>query len=106
MSCRVWQARLVGADEYAERQFKEAAETEKKIQERYAAAVPSYKDITGLGTGLTYFVESVGELVPSILPSLFTGGVAGVVGRGAIIAAKEAAEKAAQKRSQRGAFRP
>lgn len=89
--------RLVGADEYAERQFKEAAETERKIQQKYAAAVPSYKDIKGVGDAITYAVESVGELVPSILPSLFTGGLAGVVGRGAVIAAKEAAETAARK---------
>lgn len=89
--------RAVGADEYAERQFKEAAETQRKIEQKYAPAVPSYKDIKGVGDAVTYAVESVGELVPSILPSLFTGGVAGVVGRGAVIAAKEAAEAAARK---------
>ena len=89
--------RLVGADEYAERQFREAAETEQKIQQLYPAAVPSYKDIKDVGSALTYVTESIGELVPSILPSLFTGGLAGVVGRGAVIAAKEAAEAAARK---------
>lgn len=91
-------ARAVGADEYAEKQFKEAAETERKIQEKYAAAVPSYKDIKGVGDAVTYITESVGELVPSILPSLVTGGIAGIAGRGAVIAAKEAAEAAARKR--------
>ena len=90
-------ARAVGADAYAEKQFKEAAETEKKIQEKYAPAIASYKDIKGVGDAVTYAVESVGELIPSILPSLFTGGVAGFVGRGAVIAAREAAETAARK---------
>ena len=96
--------RLFGANEYAERQFREAAETERKIAEKYAPAVASYKDIKGVGDAVTYAVESVGELIPSILPSLFTGGVAGVVGRGAVIAAKEAAEAAARKQiAEKGA---
>ena len=90
-------ARAVGADAYAEKQFQEAAATEKKIQEKYAPAVASYKDVKGIGDAITYAVESVGELVPSILPSLFTGGLAGVLGRGAVIAAKEAAETTARK---------
>ena len=89
--------RAIGANEYAERQFKEAAETQKEIEEKYPAAIPSYKDIKGVGDAITYAVESVGEMVPSILPSLFTGGAAGVIGRGAVIAAKEAAETAARK---------
>jgi hypothetical protein len=96
--------RAVGANEYAERQFKEAAETEREIQEKYPAAIPSYKDIKGVGDAVTYAVESVGELVPSILPSLVTGGAAGLIGRGATIAAKEAAEAAARKQiAEKGA---
>ena len=90
-------ARAVGADEYAEKQFREAAETQRKIEEKYAPAVPSYSDIKGLGDAIKYAVESVGELIPSMIPSLFTGGVAGVAGRGAIILAKEAAEAAVKK---------
>ena len=90
-------ARLIGADAYAEKQFQEAAATEKKIQEKYGAAVPSYKDIKGAGDFVTYITESVGELIPSILPSLFTGGLAGIASRGAVLAAKEAAEAAARR---------
>lgn len=89
--------KAIGAEDYAAQQFKEAAEKEELIQRKYAAAVPSYKDIKGVGDFVTYVTESVGELVPSILPSLVTGGAAGIVGRGAVIAAKEAAEAAARK---------
>jgi len=88
-------ARLVGADEYADRQLREAAETQRQIQEKYPAAVPSFTDIKGAGDVVTYITEAVGEAIPSILPGLFTGGAASVLGRGAVAAAKEAAEKAA-----------
>jgi hypothetical protein len=87
--------RAVGADEYADRQLREAAETQRQIQEKYPAAVPSFTDIKGAGDVVTYITEAVGEAIPSILPGLFTGGAASVLGRGAVAAAKEAAEKAA-----------
>ena len=84
-----------GADIYADKQMAEAAEAQRIIQEKYPSAVPSYTDIKSGGDALTYIVESVGELIPSVLPSIFTGGAAGIVGRGAVVAAKQAAEKAA-----------
>lgn len=87
--------RAVGADKYADRQLAEAAATQKEIQEKYPAAVPSFTDIKGAGDVVTYITEAVGEAIPSILPGLFTGGAASVLGRGAVAAAKEAAEKAA-----------
>ena len=83
-----------GAKEYADRQMREAQEAQEYIQQRYPAAVSSYKDIKGGGDLLTYVVESVGELLPSMIPSVLTGGAAGIAGRGAAIAAREAAEKA------------
>ena len=98
-------AKAFGAEEYAQKQFEEAAQKEKLIQEKYAAAVPSYKDIKGIGDAVTYVTESVGELIPSIIPSIFTGGAASLVGRGAIIAAKEAAEVAARKAAAQGVAR-
>jgi hypothetical protein len=91
-----------GADEYADRQMAEAAEAQRIIQEKYPSAVPSYTDIKSGGDALTYIVESVGELIPSILPSIFTGGAAGVVGRGAVVAAKQAAEKTAVAAAAKG----
>jgi len=86
---------IQGAGEYADRQMAEAAAEQQRIQQMYPAAVPSYTDIKSGGDALTYIVESVGELIPSLIPSIFTGGAAGIVGRGAVVAAKQAAEKAA-----------
>ena len=83
-----------GAKEYADRQMREAQEAQEDIQRRFPSAVPSYKNIQGGGDLLTYVVESVGELLPSMIPSVLTGGAAGIAGRGAAIAAREAAEKA------------
>jgi len=85
---------IKGAKEYADRQMAEAAQTQQEIEQKYPSAVPSYTDIKGGGDLLTYIVEAVGETLPSILPSLFTGGAAGIIGRGATIAAKKAAETA------------
>ena len=84
-----------GSKEYADRQMAEAAAEQQRIQQRYPSAIPSYTDIKSGGDALTYIVESVGELIPSMIPSIFTGGAAGIVGRSAVIAAKQAAEKAA-----------
>ena len=91
-----------GADIYADKQMAEAAEAQRIIQEKYPSAVPSYTNIKSGGDALTYIVESVGELIPSILPSIFTGGAAGVVGRGAVVAAKQAAEKTAVAAAAKG----
>ena len=95
-------ARAVGADKYAEEQLKEAAQTQKDIEKKYPSAVPSFTDIKGIGDAVTYITEAVGESIPSILPGLFTGGAASVLGRGAVIAAKEAAEKAAMNSIAKG----
>lgn len=85
---------IKGAKEYADRQMAEAAQTQQEIEQKYPSAVPSYTDIKTPGNAFTYIIEAVGETLPSILPSLFTGGAAGIIGRGAIIAAKKAAETA------------
>lgn len=85
---------IKGAKEYAEKQMKEAAEASAEIESKYPTAVGSFTNIKGLGDFGTYVVEAVGELIPTALPSIFTGGVSSVVGRGAVIAAKKAAEDA------------
>lgn len=85
---------IKGAKEYADRQMAEAAQTQQEIEQKYPSAVPSYTDIKTPGNAFTYIIEAVGETLPSILPSLFTGGAAGIIGRGATIAAKKAAETA------------
>ena len=86
-------ARAVGADQYAAQQMQEAAKTQEEIAKKYPAEVPSYTDIKGVGDALTYAKEAVGEALPSLLPSLFTGGAASLLGRGAVAAAQSAAEK-------------
>ena len=93
---------IQGAGDYATRQMQEAQEAQQYIQQMYPSAVPSYTNIKSGGDFLTYVVESVGELIPSILPSIFTGGAAGVIGRGAVVAAKQAAEKAAAAGAAKG----
>jgi len=90
-------ARAIGADEYADRQMREAAETQARIQREVPAAVPSYKDISGLGDAWTYAKEAVGETLASLVPTLLTGGAAGVLARPAIAAANVAAREAAEK---------
>ena len=88
-------ARAVGADEYANRQLAEAAATQKEIQEKYPAAVPSFTDIKGPGDAFRYITEAIGESIPSLIPALFTGGAAAVLARPATAAAMEAAKQTA-----------
>jgi hypothetical protein len=85
---------IKGAKEYADKQMQEAAEAQAEIQRKYPTAVGSFENIKGLGDFGTYVVEAVGELIPTAIPSIFTGGTASVVGRGAVVAAKKAAEEA------------
>ena len=81
-----------GAEDYAKKQLEEAKTYGEETEKLYPAAVGSYKNVKDFGTGVTYAVEAVGEVIPSLLPSLFTGGAAAIAGRGAVAAAKMAAE--------------
>lgn len=94
--------RAVGADEYAAQQMQEAAKTQEEIAKKYPAEVSSYTDIKGIGDALTYAKEAVGEALPSLIPSLFTGGTASILGRGAVAAAQAAAEKTVMTQAARG----
>ena len=96
-------AKLVGAKDYATKQLQEAAAYNKETEKLYPAAIGSYENIKGLGDFGTYVVEAVGEAIPSLLPSLFTGGAATVLGRGAIAAGRAAAEKAVLAQVAKGA---
>ena len=90
-------AKAVGADEYAEKQMKEAATSIEELQKKYPSAVPSYKDIDSAGKAYDYIMESIGEAVPTILPSLITGGAASLLGRGAMQIAMNAASQAVKR---------
>jgi hypothetical protein len=94
--------RAVGADEYAAQQMQEAAQSQEEIAKKYPAEVPSYTDIKGVGDALVYAKEAVGEALPSLIPSLFTGGAASILGRGAVVAAQSAAEKAVMAQAAKG----
>ena len=94
--------KAVGADEYAAQQLQEAAKSQEEISKKYPAEVPSYTDIKGVGDALTYAKEAVGEALPSLIPSLFTGGAAAIAGRGAVAAAQAAAEKAVLAQAAKG----
>ena len=80
--------KAIGAEEYAKKQWEEAAETQKRIEREVPAAVPSYKDISSFGDAWVYAKEAVGESLASIIPSLLTGGAAGLLARPAVAAAK------------------
>jgi hypothetical protein len=93
----------IGKKDAAEKQMQEAAAYGKETEKLYPAAVGSYTNVKDIGTGVTFFVEAVGEAIPTLLPSLFTGGAAAIAGRGAVAAAKLAAEKAAMAQVAKGA---
>tara|TARA_R110002126_G_scaffold55895_2_gene149839 strand:- start:6842 stop:12940 length:6099 start_codon:yes stop_codon:yes gene_type:complete len=94
--------KVVGADEYAAQQMQEAAKTQEEIAKKYPAEIASYTDIKGIGDALVYAKEAVGEALPSLIPSLFTGGTASILGRGAVAAAQSAAEKAVLNQAAKG----
>jgi hypothetical protein len=90
-------AHAFGNDEYAKKQLEEAAAYQKETERLYPAEVASYKDINSVGKALTYIKESIGEAIPSIIPSILTGGAAAAFSRPAIAAAEKAAQSFAEK---------
>jgi hypothetical protein len=90
-------ANLFGYDDYAKKQLEEAAAYQKETERLYPAEVASYKDIDTVGKALTYVKESIGEAIPSIIPSILTGGAAAAFSRPAIAAAEKAAQSFAEK---------
>jgi hypothetical protein len=90
------------SEAYSEAQMQEYAKTSEELAKKYPAEIASYKDIKGVGDALTYAKEAVGEAVPTILPSLFTGGTATLLGKGAIAAANNAAKNAVLAGAARG----
>ena len=93
----------LGNEAAAEKRMKEAIAYNKETEKLYPAAVGSYEKIKGVGDFGTYVVEAVGEAIPSLLPSLFTGGAATLLGRGLVTAGKAAAEKAVLAQVAKGA---
>jgi hypothetical protein len=95
----------LGADEYAQRQMGEYAQTQEEIERLNPAQFQSRKDVKGPLSGLKYGLETIGEQVPNIGTALIPGGVGRVIGGAA---AKRAAlagveEYAAQEAALMGA---
>lgn len=69
----------VGAEEYAQRQFQEAAEKEATLP---TPIFPSYKDVEGVGDFTKFVAETIGEQIPNLgvaLATALTGGAAAPV---------------------------
>lgn len=80
----------LGAEDYAKRQLKEAAETEKEIQDFYSPQYESRKDVKSISDAFGFALETITEQGANLATILGTGGIGGAVG-------KTAATKAAQK---------
>lgn len=83
---------------YKQRQLEEAAATQEEIAKKYPGQYTSYEQVTDPLSALGYIKESAGEVIPSLLPGVVTGGVGSVVSRGAIAAAGQAAAQTAKNR--------
>jgi hypothetical protein len=90
---------IPGAKAFKERQMAEAAQTQEEIAKFLPAQYESYEDVKSLRDVPGYALEAVGEAIPSILPSVVTGGAAGVLGRGAVAKAGQIASEQAKKKA-------
>lgn len=79
------------AGSFAERQLREAAQSELDIAKKYPREFQSYEDITGPVSALRYGAEALGEGLPSIVPGLVTGGAGAFAARGLQAGARAAA---------------
>jgi hypothetical protein len=94
-------AKAIGADEYAARQMQEAEETQKEIQQKYAARYGQLSDVKGLGDVLPFVAETVLEQVPNIATAIVPG--AGGAMLGGRFAAQQALKTAAAREAAEGA---
>ena len=79
------------AGSFAERQLREAAQSELDIAKKYPREFQSYQDITGPVSALRYGAEALGEGLPSIIPGIVTGGAGAIAARGLQAGARAAA---------------
>ena len=102
----------VGAEDYAQRQFQEAAEKEAALP---APVFSSYKDVEGVGDFTKFVAETIGEQIPNLgvaLATALTGGAAApallggraLATKAATEAAKREAAKLVAKQSAAGQF--
>ena len=67
----------LGFDDYAKKQLAQAQKSEEYIQRNLAPQYDSYKDVSGIGSGLKFGLETALEQGPNLLTTLIPGGVAG-----------------------------
>lgn len=83
---------------YKQRQLEEAAATQEEAAKKYPGRYTSFEQVTDPLAALGYAKEAAGEVIPSLLPGVFTGGAGAVLSRGAVAAAGQAAAQAAKNR--------
>ena len=88
---------IPGAKAYKERQMAEAAATQQEMEKFLPAQYESYEDVKSIRDVPGYALEALGEGLPSMIPSVFTGGAAGILGRGAVAKAGQIASDRAKK---------
>jgi hypothetical protein len=91
----------LGFEDYAKQQMAEAQDSEEYIQRKLAPQYPSYKDVSGVGSGLEFALETGLEQVPNLLTTLIPGGIAGQTAKigTAKLAATELAKRQATAQS-------
>lgn len=94
---------ISGAKEYKERQMAEAATTQQEMEKLLPTEYESFEDIKSARDVPGYALEALGEGLPSLIPSILTGGTASLVGRGAVMTAGKIAADQAKKQALRTA---
>ena len=100
---------LIGDEEMTRRNLSEYMETIEELDSRVGATVGSYRDIDSVEDMTRYMLNGIGQGLPSILPSLASGGVGYFTAKSvgtyfANKATKEVAETMAEKAIKRAAL--
>jgi hypothetical protein len=94
----------LGYEDYAKEQMAEAALKRQQAELENPTGFRSYKDVGGIGHGVGYVAETLGELGPDILGMLVPGGVGSAIGRRVAMrgAAEAAGARAAESVAAKG----
>jgi hypothetical protein len=94
----------LGYEDYAKEQMAEAATKRQRAELENPTGFRSYKDVEGIGHGIGYVAETLGELGPDIAGMLVPGGVGSAIGRRVAMrgAAEAAGARAAESVAAKG----
>jgi hypothetical protein len=94
----------LGYEDYAKQQMAEAALKRQQAELENPTGFRSYKDVGGIGHGVGYVAETLGELGPDIAGMLVPGGVGSAIGRRVAMrgAAEAAGARAAESVAAKG----